>query len=151
MYFRPLYCVRTRYNRGVKFLAIALVAVGLAACSKNVQTKDAIRDAVVEYLNAKQEQTGLDMSAMTVEVANVSFQADRAIASVVFNLKAGPGSMRMTYTLERQGNKWVVRDTKAGGSPETPALPPDHPAVGGGGGSSSGELPSGHPPVGSTK
>lgn len=141
----------------MKIFATALAAVLLAACSKNIQTKEAIRDAVVEYLNARQTQTGLDMSKMTVEVVNMSFGTNTAHATVAFNLKTGEGGMQMPYDLERQGNKWVVKGTTAtganphattgGGQVGTSSeLPPNHPAIG----STpipAGPLPAGHPPV----
>lgn len=115
----------------MKPLAAALAAVTLAACSRNVQTKEAIREAVVEYLTAKQSQTGLDMSAMSVEVVSVTFRQDSARATVAFNLKSGAGGMRMAYNLDRQGDTWVVRSgSAAGGSAST--LPPNHPPVDGG-------------------
>ena len=131
------------YNQDVKLLAVALAALFLAACSsRNIQTKEAVREAVVEYLNAKSAQTGLDMSKMTVEVLNTSFEADRARVTVAFNLKTGEGGMQMQYALERRGNKWAVAGTTGARPLDTPAphdLPANHPPTG--------TLPEGHPPV----
>ena len=129
----------------MRFSGIVVAAIALAGCSRNIQTKEAVREAVVEYLNAKQAEMGLNMSAMNVEVANVSFQTDTALATVAFNLKTGEGGMRMNYELERKGSQWVVRSAKmAGGAPGLPpgGREPASPLPGG-------ELPAGHPPLGS--
>ena len=62
-------------NRVVRGALIA--ALLLAACArKNIENKDAIRQAVVEYLNSRQAQTGLDMSTMDVNVTAMAFERD---------------------------------------------------------------------------
>jgi outer membrane murein-binding lipoprotein Lpp len=134
----------------VRTVAIALAALTIAGCSKNIQTKEAIRQAIVDYLASRQGQTGLDMNAMNVEVVNISFQADSARARVAFNLKNGGGGMEMSYDLDRKGNQWVVRGGRATGKGSA-ILPPNHPSIEGGGGAPGGQLPPGHPPVGGSK
>jgi hypothetical protein len=142
--------------------AAVLAALLLAACSRNVniQNKEAVREAVISYLTARSAQTGLDMNTMQVDVTALTFRSDEAEATVAFRPKSLPESaaMRLNYTLDRSGNKWVVRGggTPAPGSePEPePELPPNHPPVDGPGGGKSapgGELPAGHPPVPGTK
>jgi hypothetical protein len=128
----------------VKFAGLTLAAALLVSCSRNIQTKEAVREAVVEYLNAKQAQTGLNMAAMNVEVVSMSFAEDKARVTMSFQLKTGEGGMQMAYDLDRQGNQWVVRGagTPAGGAAS--ALPPNHPPVGGGA-----PPPPGPPPAGS--
>jgi len=85
-------------------------ALLLAACAqKNIENKDAIRQAVLEYLSSKQAQTGLDVSAMDVDVTAMAFERDTARATVLFKVKNGDGGMQMNYTLDRKGDKWVVR------------------------------------------
>jgi outer membrane murein-binding lipoprotein Lpp len=146
----------------VKLLAVVLVGALLAGCSRNIQNKEAVRDAVVEYLAARSSQTGLDMKTMDVEVTALSFRSDEAQATLAFRPKALPSSaaMHLNYTLDRSGNKWVVRgsgtlapgqDAHSGG--EAPqALPPNHPPVEPGKASPKpGELPAGHPPVQGSK
>jgi outer membrane murein-binding lipoprotein Lpp len=133
----------------VRSLAIVLAALTIAGCSKNIQTKEAIRQAIVDYLAAKQGQTGLDMNAMNVEVVNLSFQADSARARVAFNLKNGGGGMEMSYDLERKGNQWVVRGGGKAATTSAPSLPPNHPSIAGG--APGGQTPPGHPPVGGSK
>jgi hypothetical protein len=118
-------------------LRIAGVAAGLllAACGRNINNTEAVRQGVVDYLNSRQSQTSLDMNAMQVDVTSVSFSKDEAHATVAFRLKnsSSPGeAMSMNYTLERKGGKWVVKNRREagsghGGMPETPAMPPGHP------------------------
>ena len=82
----------------------------LAACAqKNIENKDAIRQAVVEYLSARQAQTGLDMSTMDVNVTAMTFERDTARATVEFRVKNSEGGMQLNYTLDRKGDKWVVQ------------------------------------------
>ena len=120
----------------------------LAACSRDIQNTEAIRQSVLEYLNARSTQTGLNMNMMQLEVTTVSFEKTQARATVFFRPKngGGQGGMSMSYTLDRKGDKWVVRGRQedganphgAGGMPPLPGtqpppadnLPPGHPSVG---------------------
>src|SRR4051812_37291556 len=98
------------YNRGVKRVALVLAALLLAACArKNIENKEAIRTAVVEYLSSRQAQTGLDMSTMDVNVLAMTFERDTARASVEFRVKNSDAGMQLNYTLDRKGDKWVVQ------------------------------------------
>jgi hypothetical protein len=133
----------------VKLVAPLLAAFLLFGCSKNIQNPEAVRSAIMEYLNARAAQTGLDMSAMQVEVGATTFEKDTARATVSITPKStgGPG-MQMMYNLDRKGDKWVVR---AGGSPHgMPGGVPPSAAPGQDGGAPQGgqALPPGHPPVG---
>ena len=114
--------------------------LALAACArKNIENKEAIRQAVVEYLSSRQAQTGLDMSNMDVNVTAMTFERDTARATVDFRVKNSDAGMQMNYTLDRKGDKWVVQPRQEGGQGhgvvtpgnETPPseLPPGHPAV----------------------
>ena len=144
-----------RYRTGciigeVKRIGLVAAALLLAACArKNIENKDAIRQAVVEYLSANQAKTGLDMSAMDVDVTAMTFERDTARATVAFKVKNGDAGMQFNYTLDRQGDKWVVKpnpdaaahgaalpgNTMPGnndsGTDPLPAgqLPPGHPAI----------------------
>ena len=123
--------------------SVFLAAIALAACSRNIQTKEAIERAVLDYLNSKQAQTGLDMNAMTIEVTSMSFEKDQARAAVYFKLKSGDGGMQMQYALDRKGDQWVVRGlTGIGKGPHVPGSTAIAP------GAAVPELPKGHPPVG---
>lgn len=117
------------------------------SCSRaDIDNKEAVRAAIVEYLEANQKSTGLDVSQIDIGIDAVVFERDRARATVSYRPKSGGSSSQWNYTLERQGNKWgnVKRDAAVGphGMPE-----PETPAGGTGG-----SLPAGHPPVpGQTK
>ncbi len=130
-------------NRLQIALAGALV-VALAACHKDIDNGDAVRQGVMNYLAKK---SGL--SSMDVTIASVSFKKDEADAVVHFQAKGStaPGSgLDIPYVLERKGNEWVVKGRAGaarganphgaaggmGANPHasgTPALPPGHPAV----------------------
>ena len=135
----------------VRFGALSVLAVLLTlllGCSKNIQNEAAVRSAVIEYLNARAPQTGLDMSAMTVQVAAMSFERDSARVTVSVAPKGVEGGMRINYDLDRKGDKWVVRPNASPHITAAPdasqALPPGHPSVAPDG---SKGLPPGHPPI----
>lgn len=111
----------------------------LTACTKDIQNKDAVRSAIVDYLKARQSQTGLNMDGMQVEVSTMTFSSsgNEAHATVKFTPKGGGAGMDMPYTLDRNGSKWVVRAHAEGGAnphgaqglPAMPAMPQGHPPV----------------------
>jgi hypothetical protein len=166
-----------RYNAGVTLtrintllLAVLLAGLGTIACNRATESKEAVREGLMEHLT---KNTGLDMKAMDVDVADVKFQGNQATAVVSFKPKSSPDAgMSMPYTLERRGAKWVVQKAGSGGghgagmppATEGPApgaapgeLPSGHPPVGGGAGAGAGaqggaaDLPPGHPPVAQPK
>jgi hypothetical protein len=137
-------CIIYEVNRiartAMKALMMAplIAALLLAACArKNIENKEAIRQAVVEYLSARQAQTGLDMSTMDVNVTAMTFERDTARATVEFRVKNSEAGMQLNYTLDRKGDKWVVQarqDTGQGHGVVQPEpggtqLPPGHPSV----------------------
>lgn len=158
-----------RYNRFVnKLFVLALLAlpVGallfLASCAKDIQTPEAVKQGVIDYLKQRTAEIGINMDAMNVTVSSVSFEKDVARAAVSFTPKgvAANGGMSMNYVLDRKGDKWVVRGRQTnsanphGGGQALPgtegqpgALPPGHPPADGSG--ATGTLPPGHPPAGS--
>ncbi|HEX5431937.1 MAG TPA: hypothetical protein VFW83_08230 [Bryobacteraceae bacterium] len=120
----------------------------LVACSKNIQDNDAVRQAVVDYLDAHSAQTGLDMKSMQVDVVSVAFEKDQAHATISFRPKnTDVGGVELAYNLDRKGNKWVVRGPgeSASGNPHGQSAP------GAVHGSEPGQtpLPPGNPPVAS--
>jgi len=128
-------------------LAAALIfALLLGACArKNIENKDAIRQAVIEYLNSRQAQTGLDMSTMDVNVTAMAFERDTARATVEFRVKNSEAGMQLNYTLDRKGDKWVVQARQDGGQGHGVVTPPD-----GSGTPPPGQLPPGHPSIPAT-
>ncbi len=127
----------------MKRLLLAVV-VFLAACSKNIQNPEAVKQAIVSYLNAKSAQTGLNMANITVDVTALEFERDSARASVNFRAKGTDQNtgMTMNYTLDRKGDQWVVRERgDSASNPHGGAVPQTAPP-------SDGEIPPGHPPVG---
>jgi hypothetical protein len=117
----------------IRSLLIALPLMLLASCAKDINNKEAIREAVIEHLNAVQGQTGLSMSSFDIEVGSMSFQKDQATATISFKPKAGGEGMTMPYAFEKKGGKWVVRsrmESGPGGHGSGGALPPGHPKVG---------------------
>ena len=110
---------------------MAGIAVWLAACSKDIQNTDAVRDGVIDYLKQRTTETGLDVNSLVVTVSSVSFEKDVARATVSFSPKSAPGvtGMTMNYVLDRQGSKWVVKGRQISpGNPHGGAeLPPGHP------------------------
>ena len=148
-----------RYNRDVKTASLVLTALTLAACSRiDIDNKDAVKAAMVEYLASRTKETGLDPQRMDITVSAVAFERDVARATVAFTVKGTDAGMSLNYTLDRSGNKWVVRGKQDAAAaphpiagPQTGAAPeasplPAIPLPG-----QQGTLPAGHPPVDSKK
>jgi hypothetical protein len=117
----------------VRKLAILAVLALLTACTQDIQNKDAVRSAIVDYLNARPDKMGLTVD---VQISTLTFSSGgkEAHADVMFTPKEGGPGMGMTYALDRSGNKWVVRPHTEGGmnphgAAKLPALPPNHPPV----------------------
>lgn len=144
-------CVRSAsgYNRYVKTSLVAGLAAGLAlaGCNRGGDSKEAIRQGVIDHLSGR---AGLDLKSMQVDVTSVSFRQGEADAVVSFRPRgqADPSAgMTMQYTLEKKGNRWVVKAKRESGlSPhsgeaQTPGggMPPGHPPVDKGAPSGSGK------------
>lgn len=147
------------YNQDVRKLIVVAAALVAISCSKDIQNSEAVKQGVMEYLQANKEKTGLNIDAMQVDVRQVSFQRDEAHAGVMITPKGIPGGgMQLTYVLTRSGNKWVVKGrTESGANPHgggemqqqlPQGLPPNHPSVPDGGQPGAKQLPPGHPSVG---
>lgn len=67
--------------------------------------RDAITAAIQQHLS---ENKGINMSAMTMNVSNVTISGEQAQADAEFLLKQGGTSMLITYYLERHGGGWLV-------------------------------------------
>jgi hypothetical protein len=121
--------------------AVFCAAFALTGCKTDVKNDEAVRQGVIDYLNTRSSQTGLNMTAMDVTVSNVVYSNNEATATVAFKPKGGEagGGMSMNYVLERRGDKWVVKGRGESGAephggampgaPEGGAMPPSHPPV----------------------
>ena len=108
-----------------KACLVSVAALMLAACSRtNIENKDAVKAAMVEYLTSHSNETGLDPARMDINVSAVAFERDVARATVAFTVKGTDTGMQLNYTLGRQGNKWVVTGKDAAAGPHPIAGPP---------------------------
>ena len=94
------------YNRVVRKVALFLLISCLAACKHGVQSDDAVRQGVLDYLSGPM---GLNLGAMDVKVDKVTYEGEKAKAGVTISLK-GNSTPMMTkqYELEQKEGKWVV-------------------------------------------
>jgi hypothetical protein len=109
------------YNREVRIASLLLVLLSLAACNRGNQSKDAVRQGVLDYLASK----GLNMAGMTVDVTSVQFAGERAEANVSITAKGGTAGTGMTpvYILEQKNGKWAVTGRKETGEAPHGAAP----------------------------
>lgn len=120
-------------------LAAVTIAVCASGCNRGIDTPEAVRQGIIDYLA---KRSNLNVSGMNVEVTSVSFRKNEADATVAFTARgANPGNpMSMRYTLERRGNQWVVKEkAESGANPHAGAagqpqaapgqMPPGHPTV----------------------
>jgi hypothetical protein len=114
------------------------VALSFWGCSRGLQTKEAVRQGVIDYLSSRKD---LSIGSMQVDILSVDFRGNEAEATVSFRPKGGGEGMQMPYKLERVGNRWVVkaRAGAGGGSPHGSMGAPEGPSGMG--------LPAGHPPI----
>ena len=130
-----------------RFLAVLLL---LSSCARAPQTKDAVKQAIVEYLAKRDDMMA---SSMDVEVISVDFKEKQAEVVASIGPKGSPGNgIRISYSLEAEGAKWVVK-RKPGAAPAATANPHSIPAPAHGtpdGGAASPDLPAGHPPLPAT-
>jgi len=109
---------------------VLLLILSLAACQHGVQSKDAVRQGIVDHLT----KAGFNVPAMDLTLSSVQFNGTKADATVSMTAKGiqGAAPMSFTYHLEQQNNKWVVvgRAGSAGHAGST-AAPGDNPHGGG--------------------
>ena len=90
----------------------------LVACAKDINNKEAVRTAVIDYLTRRSESTGLNVANMDVQVGAVSFQKDQAQVTVSITPRGGSDGMQLSYALVRKGEVWEVKNQQAsGGNP----------------------------------
>ena len=120
---------------------LALLAMALASCGRNIHNQAAVRQGVLDHLAGR----NFNLAAMDVSVTNVIYHKDQADATVSFTPKGSKGGagLVMRYTLQLEGNRWVVKGaSEAGGSHSGGAG-----AMGGNPHAGGGALPPGHPAV----
>lgn len=152
----------------MKYALLAALALTLAACSKNIDTMDAVKQGVIRDI-----PKDINLGGMDVNVVSVSFRGKEADAVVTFAPKGGPPMMNMKYVMERKGDEWHIKSRASGatahasadptqadptqadptqsGAAAPQALPPGHPsgpAPAAGEAPKGADLPSGHPPLG---
>lgn len=127
----------SRYNLCVRtlFLTCLSALFLLVGCARAPESKDAVRQAVIDYLATRDDMMA---SSMDVDVVSVDFRGKEAEAVVSIGPKGNAASgIKINYTLDAEGQKWIVRKKAPG---ESPAAAPHGETKGG-------ELPAGHPPV----
>ncbi len=131
----------------MRFALLTALALTVGGCNRGMQTKEAVERGVTEYLATR---SNLNVTSMNVAVTSVAFRQNEAEAVVTFRAKGanpGPG-MDIRYTLERSGNKWVVKNkADSGANPHGASKGMGTPGMGTPA-SPAGELPPGHPPMG---
>ncbi len=135
------------YNHKVRtIIAAAIAAWCLVSCGQNTNSKEAVRQGVIDHLGAR-KGLDLDLSSMDVDVTSVTFRANEADAMVSFKPRgsSGAGGMQMKYTLERAGSRWKVKGKAESGNPHGAA--PEGGANPHGGGATESRMPSDHPPI----
>jgi hypothetical protein len=127
-----------------------LVCLALAGCQRNMQTEDAVKRGVMDYLSTRQ---GLNIASMNVSIASMVFRQNEVDATVIFTPKGSNAAQPMSilYTLEKKGDHWVVKPRSGAGQNPHGGMGAN-PHGGGmgvpeGGGGPAGALPPGHPTV----
>ena len=117
---------------------LCLTILIVTGCADPLRSKDQVQKAIVERL---QSRSGLDLQQLDVTTTSLSFDKNKAYATVAFHPKgtsAVNSGMTMKYTLEEQSGKWVVVKV---GDQQGHGMP-GHGGIGG-------QLPPGHPQLNS--
>jgi hypothetical protein len=165
----------------VKSLAVVVVALALAGCAKNIDNADAVKSGIIKDIGKKVDVQNMDVSVDSVSfsgkeaTATVSFRPKGGDPAQSITMQYQMNREGDEWHVKgRNMARHEQTQPPAGGQtapPITPGapLPPGHPAMpasGGqnqvqipipvpitpqGSGAQSGQLPPGHPPLGSTK
>jgi hypothetical protein len=133
----------------MKRAALCLTILGLlsvfAGCKAQSNDTDNIRSGINEHLASLKT---INLSAMDMNIQNISVQGNQAHAQVEFRPKTGApqgAGMQVNYDLQKQDGKWIVQNSKpAGGMIQHPD-PGQNPHTGTGAPSTS-NLPDGNLP-----
>lgn len=90
-----------------------MILLTLTACNRGNQSKEAVRQGVIDHLSNR----NLNMGSMDIDVTSVQFNGDEANAMVVFTPKGAGASQGMTlrYRMQRKRDKWEVVSTEDSG------------------------------------
>lgn len=125
-----------------------LVCLALAGCHRNIQNEDAVKRGVMDYLSTRQ---GLNLDSMNVSITSMVFRQNVVDVMVSFSPKgSGAASpMSIAYTLEKNGDRWVVKPRATAGQNPHGGMGANPHGMGmpEGGGAPAGALPPGHPAV----
>jgi hypothetical protein len=152
-------------KRATYFLTVIGLLVVFTSCKKQESDADGIRSGINQHLAGLKT---LNLTAMDMNITNVSIQGNQAQAQVEFKPKAGApqgAGMQVAYSLAKQNGLWVVQNSQPSGgsiqhpgpgenphtnetSPSSGTMPNFRDLVpGGASGGSGGALPPGHPPI----
>jgi len=101
----------------ISFVVLSMTAS--AACHKlsGVDSKAAVQQAIEEHLK---QQPNVFFQNMTVELGDVTFSGDTAIAQVKFRSKQAPSTaVGIVYRLRKTGDRWRVESTATASMPGT--------------------------------
>src|SRR5262245_42825390 len=71
------------YNQVVRIGSICLLVFSLLACNRSTQSKEAVKQGIIDYVAKK----GINVEAMDVTVTAIQFNGSQAEASVTFSPK----------------------------------------------------------------
>jgi hypothetical protein len=108
----------------VRIVSTFLLIFCLAGCHRGVESNEAVRQGVLDYLATK----GLTAAAMDINVTAVKYNGDKADATVSFAAKGtGAGQMTIQYHMALKDNKWAVvgkQDASQHGAGQMPGAMP---------------------------
>jgi hypothetical protein len=109
-------------KRAALFFTILGFLALVVGCKQQQSDTDGIRAGINQHLNSLKT---LNLSAMDMNIQNVSIQGNQAQVQVEFRPKTGSpqgAGMQVNYSLVKQDGNWIVQNTQpAGGSLEHPA------------------------------
>ncbi|GEM_PF-1439116 len=94
-------------------LLAALILMGMTAGCRNLNTKQAVQQAIDAHL---QENSSINRSNFTTQIEKVDFKDDTAQALVTFQSKHAPNlTVHVRYHLKRSRGRWVVMSSEPAG------------------------------------
>jgi hypothetical protein len=126
----------------VRIVSTFLLIFCLAGCHRGVESNEAVRQGVLDYLATK----GMTAAAMDINVTAVKYNGDKADATVSFAAKGtGAGQMTIQYHMALKDNKWAVVGRQDAGQHGAGKMPGAMPGAMPGGAMPGGAMPGGAP------